>query len=64
MGIRFTPIKRIFAGFMTGTAAMIWSLVVQIYIYRKDPCGNQANNCGNEFADLNVWIQSGSYLLM
>jgi proton-dependent oligopeptide transporter, POT family len=49
---------------MTGTAAMIWSLVVQIYIYRESPCGNQADNCGDKYANLNVWIQTGSYVLM
>ncbi|KAF9510756.1 hypothetical protein BS47DRAFT_1299831 [Hydnum rufescens UP504] len=64
IGVRFTPIKRIFTGFMTGTAAMIWSLVVQIYIYRESPCGNQADNCGDKYANLNVWIQTGSYVLI
>ena len=34
MGIRFTPIKRITAGFLTGAAAMVWAAVVQHYIYK------------------------------
>ena len=34
MGIEFTPIKRITAGFLTGAASMIWAAVVQHYIYK------------------------------
>ena len=33
-GINFTPIKRITAGFFTGSAAMVWAAVVQHYIYK------------------------------
>ena len=33
LGINFTPIKRITAGFFTGSAAMIWACVVQAYMY-------------------------------
>lgn len=36
-GIRFTPIKRIAAGFFTGSAAMIWAAVVQHYMYVPNP---------------------------
>jgi POT family proton-dependent oligopeptide transporter len=67
--IRFTPLKRICLGFFTGSAAMIWATVVQVYIYRTNPCGNQASTCvdgdGNPLVSpLNVWIQSGSYILI
>jgi proton-dependent oligopeptide transporter, POT family len=31
-GIRFTPIKRIAAGFYVGVAAMLWAAVVQYYM--------------------------------
>lgn len=34
IGINFTPIKRITAGFFTGSAAMVWAAVVQHYIYK------------------------------
>ena len=34
-GIRFTPIKKIFAGFMCGTAAMVVAAITQHYIYVK-----------------------------
>jgi len=33
-GINFTPIKRITAGFLTCSAAMVWATVVQHYIYK------------------------------
>ena len=34
IGINFTPIKRITAGFIAGSAAMVWAAVVQHYIYK------------------------------
>lgn len=68
-GIRFSPIKKITLGFFTGTAAMMWALGVQVYIYRLSPCGYQANSCvdenGNPLpAPINVWAQTGSYVLI
>ncbi|KAI0696611.1 oligopeptide transporter [Cytidiella melzeri] len=62
-GINFTPIKKITLGFYTGAAAMIWSAVVQHYIYKTNPCGYDASNCA-ETSPLNVWIQTGSYVLV
>lgn len=61
--IRFTPLKRITAGFFMGTLAMIWAAVTQHYIYTKSPCANQANDC-EESAPINVWVQSGPYILV
>lgn len=68
-GFRFTPLRRIFWGFMTGVMAMIWSAVVQYYIYQTSPCGYHANTCadadGNALpSHLSVWIQTGAYVLM
>ncbi|KAF4119705.1 proton-dependent oligopeptide transporter, POT family, partial [Geosmithia morbida] len=63
MGIRFTPIKKITCGFYTASAAMVWSAVVQHYIYQKSSCGEYASRSGCDPAPLNVWIQSGSYVL-
>jgi POT family proton-dependent oligopeptide transporter len=68
-GIRFTPIKRITAGFFCATLAMIWATITQLYIYRKSPCGYSANTCvdaaGNTLAaPINVWSQIGSYALI
>lgn len=73
-GIHFTPIKKITAGFFTGCAAMIWAAVVQYYIYQKSECDYYAS--GTRFdealgetvdceeAPINVWAQTGSYVLI
>jgi proton-dependent oligopeptide transporter, POT family len=72
-GIRFTPIKRIACGFYAGCAAMIWSAVVQYYIYKRSECGYYASGdrmgANGEMetcpaAPINVWAQSGSYILV
>lgn len=69
MGINFSPLKKITLGFFTGAAAMIWTAVVQHYIYKTNPCGYSAGTCadadGNPIVSpLNVWIQTGSYVLI
>jgi len=69
IGINFSPIKRITAGFFTGAAAMVWAAVVQHDIYKNNPCGEFVSTClddnGNPVtSSLNVWIQSGSYILI
>ena len=52
VGINFTPIKRITAGFFTGSAAMVWAAVVQHYIYKvcfalsDNASGGLSNLCG------------------
>lgn len=48
---------------------MIWAAVLQHYIYKTSPCGNHAASCVDENdvtipSPLNVWIQSGSYVLI
>jgi POT family proton-dependent oligopeptide transporter len=68
-GIRFTPIKKITAGFLTGSAAMIWAAVLQHYIYKTNPCGDRAATCedGDKNAlvsPINVWAQTGAYVLI
>lgn len=68
-GIRFTPLKKITAGFFTGASAMVWAAVVQHYVYKTNPCGYEASTCadadGNALTSpLNVWIQTGSYVLL
>jgi POT family proton-dependent oligopeptide transporter len=68
-GIRFTPIKRITAGFILGALAMVWAAVIQAYIYKDSVCGN---NASGELPDgsscphvsINVWAQTGSYILI
>ncbi|KAJ7098210.1 POT family-domain-containing protein [Mycena crocata] len=68
-GWRFTALKKITAGFFFGAAAMVWAAVVQHYIYKTNPCGYSAATCadadGNPIVSpLNVWIQTGSYVLL
>jgi len=61
--IRFTPLKRMCAGFFVACAAMIWATVIQYYIYTKGECGYEMNKCDNP-APINVWAQAGSYVLI
>ncbi|KIJ60849.1 hypothetical protein HYDPIDRAFT_116711 [Hydnomerulius pinastri MD-312] len=68
-GFKFTALKRISWGFYTGTAAMIWATVVQYYVYKTNPCGKHAGTCVDDqglplTSPLNVWIQTGSYVLI
>lgn len=68
MGINFSALKKITWGFFTGAAAMVWAAVVQHYIYKTSPCGDRAATCIDEagvplVSPLNVWIQTGSYVL-
>lgn len=58
-GIRFTPVKRIFCGFMVGALAMVCATLVQNEIYKKSACGKNAATCEEmPFIDLNVWVQA------
>ncbi|KAJ7244647.1 peptide transporter PTR2A [Mycena haematopus] len=68
-GWNFSALKKITAGFITGAMAMAWAAAVQHYIYKTSPCGYNATTCadakGNVIpSPLNVWIQSGSYILV
>lgn len=68
-GINFSPIKKITLGFFTGSAAMVWAAVVQHYVYKTNPCGYQASTCADAdgkaiTSPLNVWIQTGAYVLI
>ncbi|KAJ5708374.1 hypothetical protein N7488_008175 [Penicillium malachiteum] len=69
MGFQFTAIKKIFVGFIFAAIAMIWSAVVQYYIYKTSPCGYNANDCYTadgaiRAAPLSVWIQTGAYIFI
>ncbi|KAJ5734489.1 hypothetical protein N7493_003275 [Penicillium malachiteum] len=69
MGFQFTAIKKIFVGFIFAAIAMIWSAVVQYYIYKTSPCGYSANDCYTadgaiRAAPLSVWIQTGAYVFI
>lgn len=67
--IRFTPIKRMAAGFFCASAAMVAACVTQHYIYKLSPCGYEAATCRDAednvlFADINVWVQAVPYVLI
>jgi len=62
--INFSPIKRIAAGFFTGAAAMVWAAVIQAYIYRQSECGYNASAEGCAPVAINVWAQTGAYVLI
>jgi POT family proton-dependent oligopeptide transporter len=63
IGVRVTPLRKITLGFLVGTMAMIWAAVVQHYVYKTSSCGNFAGGDGC-ISPLNVWIQTGSYVLI
>jgi len=63
MKINFSPLKKIGFGFFAGSAAMIWAAVLQHYVYKTNPCGEYAATCETP-SPLNVWIQTGSYVLI
>ncbi|VUC28695.1 unnamed protein product [Clonostachys rosea] len=64
LNVRFTPIKKITCGFYAGSASMLWSAVVQYYIYRKSECGWYASGKTCAPAPISVWVQTGSYVFM
>jgi POT family proton-dependent oligopeptide transporter len=75
MRINFSPIKKITAGFFTGTIAMIWATIIQYYIYKQSICGHHAGGLlpvelgGNGETvcppvNINVWAQTGAYVLL
>lgn len=59
IGFRFTPLRRVFAGFIFGALAMTCAAVVQHKIYQMSVCGKYAATCeAQQFVDLNVWAQT------
>ncbi|KAG8849940.1 hypothetical protein FRB91_009480 [Serendipita sp. 411] len=70
LGWNFTPIKRIFVGFLTVGLAMVYAAVLQHFIYAKSPChDNLPSECETpeEYpnpAPINVWVVSGPYILV
>lgn len=63
MGFTFTPLKKIFVGYMMATMAMISATVIQYYIYKLSPCGSHASSC-EKTAPINVWVQTVPYVLI
>lgn len=68
-GINFSPIKRIFTGFIVAGLAMLYAAVLQHYLFKLSPChDNEPSECKNLGqplpAPLNVWIVAGPYILV
>jgi proton-dependent oligopeptide transporter, POT family len=64
MGVKITPIKKITLGYFVAASAMIWACVIQAYIYARSECGYNAASEDCAEVDVNVWAQSGSYILI
>ncbi|KAJ6589522.1 peptide transporter PTR2A [Mycena capillaripes] len=67
--IHFTSLKRITAGFLVGSLAMIWAAVLQYNIYQTNPCGYAAATCTDaeqnpRVSPINVWVQAPAYVLI
>lgn len=43
---------------------MIWACVIQAYIYRYSTCGKNASDPTCDPTSINVWAQTGSYVLI
>lgn len=61
--INFSPIKRITAGFVLAAFAMVAACIVQYFIYKLSPCGDQASEC-EQPAGIPVWVQLVPYGLI
>ncbi|KAJ7866251.1 peptide/h+ symporter protein [Mycena olivaceomarginata] len=68
--INFNPIKRITAGFVVAGLAVVYSAVLEKYLYDRSPCNNhhpsacRSANGEPNAAPLNVWIVAGPYILV
>lgn len=68
MGVNFSPIKKITAGFALSSFAMVSACVIQAYIYKMSPCGDHINKLSKTrkdcHADISVWVQVFPYGLI
>lgn len=69
IGFVARPVFRIWLGFIFGAAAMVYSAVLQHFIYKTNPCGDFASNCtdanGNATpSTISVWVQVPAYVLI
>ncbi|KAF2258965.1 MFS peptide transporter-like protein Ptr2 [Lojkania enalia] len=69
MGINFTPIKKITAGFALSSFAMVSACVTQYYIYSMSACGSDINQQVKDgrtdcTAPISVWVQVFPYGLI
>ncbi|KAK7985774.1 MFS general substrate transporter [Apiospora saccharicola] len=68
MGVHLSPIKKITAGFVLASLAMVSACVIQAYIYKLSPCGHEVNRLTKQGKDctapFSVWIQVFPYGLI
>ncbi|KAJ7205762.1 peptide transporter PTR2A [Mycena pura] len=67
--VRFTSLKRIAAGFLVASAAMVWAAILQHLIYQTNPCHYAAATCRDAaqqplVSPISVWVQSPAYALL
>ncbi|KAL4782031.1 POT family-domain-containing protein [Aspergillus varians] len=63
IGLNFSPIKRIYVGYMVASLSMISATITQHFIYILSPCHNKASACDSP-APISVWVQTGAYVLI
>ncbi|KAG6919236.1 hypothetical protein DXG01_008032 [Tephrocybe rancida] len=65
IGINFSPIRRIVAGYLFGAATMLVGALLQWRVYETSPCGYHATACkvGTTVSPLSVWAQLPLYVL-
>ncbi|KAF9445220.1 peptide transporter PTR2B [Macrolepiota fuliginosa MF-IS2] len=70
-GINFSPIKRIYAGFIVAGLAMLYAAVLQHFLFKMSPChDDKPSECVDPAtknplaAPINVWVVSGPYILV
>ncbi|KAF7294596.1 PTR2-domain-containing protein [Mycena indigotica] len=65
IGINFSPIRRIVAGFLVAALAMATGAIIQWRIYETSPCGYYASDCsiGTGVSPISVWVQIPLYSL-
>ncbi|GEQ72658.1 hypothetical protein JCM33374_g6345 [Metschnikowia sp. JCM 33374] len=60
--IDFKPVWRIFFGFSLSASSQIVGAIIQHFVYKTSPCGNQASTCA-ETSTINGWIEVIVYVL-
>jgi len=70
LGINFSPIKRIYAGFLVAGLAMLYAGVLQHFLFKGSPChDNKPSECADALknplaAPVNVWVVAGPYIMV
>ena len=62
-GIKFTPIKKITAGFIISSFSMVWAAVLQYYVYKTSGFYDDPTNTKYK-SPINVWAVTGIYVMI